>query len=73
MTDVLADAVAEEVLRRIRVEEQILRYAFMGGVATVSVEWPDEFGPTKQYVVPTDRAGRRRVRRLLREAKARLA
>lgn len=59
-------AVQEEMMRRVRFEEGILRQALAAGAASVDINWPDH-DVTLRHILPTTAWARRRlVRRVER-------
>lgn len=55
-------AVRLEMMRRIAVEEEILRAALEAGAATVEITWPnDTLGPRRIFELPKTRRARRRL------------
>lgn len=53
--------VRAEMVRRARLTESLLRQAIDGGAATLTLEWPGDFGQATRYELPITRRARRRL------------
>ena len=69
LNDYITSAARAELLRRARVQEELLRQAILAGAASLTLEWPDDFSTgTTRWMFPVTRRRRRAALRLAHDA-----